>query len=73
MDVKKVKYIKSHNFDDKLANDPTYIKEKKGHLMTIDNFVFYWKRAGFKRLCLKPGLKKKKFKRKISIYFNLTM
>ena len=40
MDVKKVNYIKSHNFDDKLSKDPTYIKEKKGHLMTIDNFVF---------------------------------
>ena len=58
MDVKKFNFIKSHNFDDKLANDSTYIKDKKRHLITIDKFEFYWKRDGLKHITCKRQIKK---------------
>ena len=38
-------YIKSSNFIENLSKDATYIRDKKGYMMAIDNFVFYWKRA----------------------------
>ena len=43
-----VAYIKSHNWDKKLAEDAVYKKERKGLLMIHRNYVFYNKNVAKK-------------------------